>query len=290
MTDEFDLSAYVHRSGFRGELRPDLETLRGLVAAHVANIPFENLNPFLRLPVRLDIASLVQKMVLHRRGGYCFEHNTLFREALRHVGFDVESLIARVLWGRDDQEITAQSHMLLRVHCEGESYLVDVGFGRAVLSGALRLVRDEVQATPHEPYRLVESGGTWRMQAQLHGQWLTLYRFELQPRYDIDYVVANHYSSTFPESHFLHGLTIARTLPGRRLSLRSRDFGIHPTGGVSIRRTLTTTAEIRSVLEQEFGLALPDHPELEARLDALPMPETQPDEVGVLSPVPAGRG
>ncbi|TBR38923.1 MULTISPECIES: arylamine N-acetyltransferase family protein [Dyella] len=268
-----DLQAYARRTGITTPLRPDLATLRSLAIAHVANIPFENLNPFLRVPVQLDLPAIEQKLVVDHRGGYCFEQNFLFREVLREVGFDVHGLIARVLWGRDEDAITAQTHMLLRVELPEGSYLVDVGYGSMALSGALALIPEEPQLTAHEPYRLIERDGEWRMQALVRDQWSTLYRFDLQPRYDIDYVLANHYTSTFPESHFLHTLIVTRTVPGRRHVLRNRDLGEHITGSETRRRTLQSVQELRDALESVFGIRLPQHPELDARLDALPYPE-----------------
>ena len=271
MTFAIDLPAYLRRIGYTQAVRPDAATLRGLAAAHVASIPFENLDPFLGVPVVLELPRLERKLVQHGRGGYCFEQNLLFREVLRAIGYPVTGLIARVLWQRDESEVTAQSHMLLRVEIEGESWLADVGFGGMVLSGALRLAPDVEQPSAHEPYRLLEDNGQWRMQALVRGQWATLYRFDLQPREDIDYVVANHYTSTFPQSHFLHQLTIARSVPGRRLNLRSRDFTVHHLGGESVRRTLGTAEEILDVLEREFLIQVPRLTHMLARFDALPV-------------------
>jgi N-hydroxyarylamine O-acetyltransferase len=272
MTYRIDLPAYLRRIGYTGDVKPDAATLRALAAAHVASIPFENLDPFLGVPVVLELPRLERKLVAFGRGGYCFEHNFLFREVLRTIGYPVAGLIARVLWQRDESEITAQSHMLLRVEIEGESWLADVGFGGMVLSGALRLLPDVEQPSAHEPYRLLQDGESWRMQALVRGQWSTLYRFDLQPREDIDYVVANHYTSTFPQSHFLHQLVAARSAPGRRLSLRNRDFTVHHLGGESVRRTLESAEEIQQVLRQEFLIEVPRLTHVLARFDALPMP------------------
>jgi N-hydroxyarylamine O-acetyltransferase len=272
MTHAIDLPAYLRRIGYIGEPKPDVATLRALAAAHVATIPFENLDPFLGVPVVLELPRLERKLVASGRGGYCFEQNFVFREVLRAIGYQVEGLIARVLWQRDENELTAQSHMLLRVTIDGESWLADVGFGGMVLSGALRLVPELEQPSAHEPYRLLEQDGQWRMQALVRGQWSTLYRFDLQPRHDVDYVVANHYTSTFPQSHFLHGLTIARSAPGRRLNLRNREFAVHVMGGESTRRTLGSAEEILEVLEREFLIQVPALAHVRGKLDALPMP------------------
>ena len=272
MSYAIDLPAYLRRIGFQGEAKPDAATLRALAVAHVAAIPFENLDPFLGIPVVLERRRLERKLVEFGRGGYCFEQNFVFREVLRAIGYAVQGLIARVLWQRDDDDVTAQSHMLLRIEIDGESWLADVGFGGMVLPGALRLVPLVEQTSTHEPYRLLEQGGIWRMQALVRGVWQTLYRFDLQAKDDVDYVVANHYTSTFPESHFLHGLNVARTEAGRRLTLRGRDFAVHTLGGETVRRTLTDTDEILEVLEREFLLRVPQVTHLRARIDAMPLP------------------
>ncbi|RUL78234.1 arylamine N-acetyltransferase family protein [Dyella choica] len=271
MSHRFDLDAYLQRIGHAGPVRADLSTLRAIIAEHTASIPFENLDPFLRLPVSLDLAWIERKLVRNGRGGYCFEQNSLLRAALTAIGFQVEGLIARVLWGRDPDSLPAQTHMLLRVELEGESWLADVGFGGQTPSGVLLLRADIEQSTPHEPFRLTHAGGDWRSQSLVRGEWLTLYRFDLQPRFPVDYEVANHYSSTYPASHFRHTLRAARLAPKQRMNLSGRQFTLHSLDGESVKRTLGSAAEICEVLQEVFGIRLPEHAQLMQRLDALPM-------------------
>jgi len=273
MSHVIDLNAYLRRLRYDGPLGADLATLRAITTAHVNAIPFENLNPLLRLPVSLELADIERKLVHEHRGGYCFEQNGLLLAALRALGYDASGLIARVLWMKPEDAVVAQTHMLLRVELSGESWLVDVGFGSMALSGALRLQPDIAQPTGNEPFRLLEQQGDWRMQAQVKDEWRTLYRFDLQPRPAIDYVVANHYTSTYPESHFLHSLIMARTLADRRLGLRNREFVVHHTGGESVRRVLAGVDEIKQVMRDEFGIRLPVHPDLDRRLAELPAAE-----------------
>jgi N-hydroxyarylamine O-acetyltransferase len=273
MSHRIDLDAYLQRIDFVDEPRPDVATLRTLATAHIAAIPFENLDPLLGTPVSLDLAAVEHKLVNSHRGGYCFEQNGLFLAVLRVIGFDVTGLIARVLWNKPEDAEVAQTHMLLRVEVEGESWLADVGFGSMALGGALRLVADEAQPTSMEPFRLVTDGVHWRTQALVRDEWRTLYRFCMQPAEPVDYVVANHFTSTYPQSHFLHTLIVARTLADRRIGLRNREFVVHAPGYESVRRTLQDTGAIRRVLEAQFGIHLPASPLLDAKLDALPMPE-----------------
>lgn len=270
MPGAIDLDAYLHRLGWGSAVAADLATLRGLAVAHVATIPFANLNPLFGLPVALDLDTLQRKLVHDGRGGYCFEQNLLFEAMLRSIGFDVTGLIARVLWGHPEDTITPQSHMLLRVEVEGESWLADVGFGGHVLTGALRLQSDTEQATGHEPFRLLRHEDEWRMQSLAHGQWRTLYRFDLRPTPMVDYVVANHYVSTHPASRFVSNLLLGRTTADRRLSLLNREFTVRRTGQESEHRQLRDIAELRHVVEHEFHLPIPAGADVDRRLASLP--------------------
>jgi len=270
MHDSIDLDAYLRRIGWRGGVAVDLASLRGLATAHVAAIAFENLTPLLGLPVPLDTPALERKLVHDGRGGYCFEQNLLFAAVLRTIGFEVSGLIARVLWQHPEDAVTAQTHMLLRVELDGASWLADVGFGNQVLTGALRLQADVEQPTGHEPFRLVERDGEWRMQSCVRGQWFTLYRFDLRRCEMVDYVVANHYVSTHAASRFPRNLIAARTTADRRLSLLNHEFTVRRLGQEPERHTLDGVAAIRHVLEHEFLLRLPPGEALDRRLGQLP--------------------
>lgn len=266
-----DLDAYLRRIGVSAPLQPNLATLQGIVRAHTSVIAFENLDPFLGAPVALELESVQRKLVRDGRGGYCFEQNLLLGEALRTIGFAVTNLAARVLWGQPDDAITARSHMLLRVDVDGNAWLADGGFGGTTPTAPLRLTPDIEQATPHEAFRLEHRAeADWRMQVRLDNEWKTLYRFDLQPQYPVDYLAGNYWLSTRADSHFVANLIAARAAPRRRLALRNREFTVHATDGETTRRTLRTAGEIRAVLQDEFLIRMPRHPALDGKLDSLP--------------------
>jgi N-hydroxyarylamine O-acetyltransferase len=267
--ESIDLHAYLERLGLRQPVAPDLQTLRAIITAHVARIPFENLDPFLGISPALDITSVQNKLVRDHRGGYCFEQNRLLSDGLRAIGFQATDLAARVLWGQPEDAITARTHMLLRVETEGKSWLADVGFGGNTPTGPLQLVPDVEQATPHEPFRLIRRDhNDWRLQLFAADAWQTLYRFDLQPQFPADYRIGNYWTSTNPDSHFVTGLTAARAPAGRRLTLRNRQFAEY-VGGATTRRTLATAAEIRAVLQDEFLIRLPEDPKFDGGLERL---------------------
>lgn len=264
-----DLDAYCARIGYAGGRSPTLETLRAVHIRHPEAIPFENLDPLLRRPVRLDIASLEHKLVRSGRGGYCYEHNLLFREVLVAFGFEVTGLAARVLWIAPEDALTPRTHMLLLLTLDGERYLADVGFGSMTLTAPLRFELETVQSTPHGPFRLIRTGDDFKLQAQLGEAWKTLYRFDLQPQIQLDYEVANWYVSTHPDSRFRTGLIAARIFEDRRYVLRNNDLGVHQPNGATERRTITSAAELRTTLESTFRITLPEGPELAAALQRI---------------------
>lgn len=269
MTAAIDLDAYFRRIGYAGERTPTLDTLRSIQACHTEAIAFENLNPLMGWPVRLDIESLQQKMVQDGRGGYCFEHNLLLKHALDALCFRVTGLAARVLWNAPEGTVSARSHMLLRVDLDGRPYIVDAGFGGVTLTGPLRLEANIEQATPHEPFRLVKAHDEFIEQVKIRGDWVSLYRFGLSEHLLPDYEMANWYLSTHPTSRFVAGLLAARAAPNRRYALLNNQMTVHHLNGGTERRILTSVAEMRETLESAFRVVLPETPELDAALSRL---------------------
>ena len=201
--------AYLVRIGYSGPREPSLATLRALVAAHTAAIPFENIDVFLRRGVRIDVPSVQRKLVAEKRGGYCFEQSTLFEAALAALGFAPIPLIARVVRGVPEGITTPRSHKnLLLLKLTEVPFLADVGFGNLSPTAPIALRSDEEQPTSHG-YRLVRAGPEFVMQAGLAGRWESMYRFALEPAPHIDYEVGNWFTSTYPGSPFYGNLIVA---------------------------------------------------------------------------------
>src|SRR6266446_1307347 len=152
-----DLDAYFERIGWGGEVRPTFEALAGMLRAHMSGIPFENLDVLLRRPVRLDLDGLQEKLVRGRRGGYCFEHATLFAAALEQLGFHPVRHAARVVL-LAPRTASPRTHMFLSVPLAEGTFVVDPGFGAQAPSVPLML---EDRATSHserETHWLVRDG------------------------------------------------------------------------------------------------------------------------------------
>jgi N-hydroxyarylamine O-acetyltransferase len=250
----FDLDAYVERIGYRGGLVPTPAVLEELHFAHATHIPFENLDIHLGRPIRLDLASLQDKIVRGRRGGYCFEQNALLAAALERIGFSVTSLLGRVRFGAS--RVLPRTHMVLNVEATGRPWLADCGFGTGGLLRPLALQAGPSSRQGAWDFRLAQEPGLWVLQS-LRGQtWHDLYAFTLEPQYPADFEMANHYTSSHPQSRFVQTLTVQRSTPEVRYTLRGRDFTVECDGREQTR-TITDDEELLRLLADSFGLVFP---------------------------------
>ncbi|MFI5976972.1 arylamine N-acetyltransferase [Streptomyces sp. NPDC051452] len=263
-----DLDAYLRRIGWEGDARADLATLRGVHLAHALALPFENLDSLAGRAPSLDPADLVAKLVHGRRGGYCYEHNILLWRALEALGFRVSALAGRVVLGAGSPESRPRTHAMLRVEVPGEPlpYLADVGFGAvgsllAPVPLALG-VESEGGGRRHRFAVLAHEGPLelWALQAydRVSGDWVSQYAFTSEPFTAADFEVFNWHVGTNPRSPFTRRAYLKRTTAAHHLSL---DGGVltetRADGAVSVRE-LSDEAEARRVVEEEFGIEVPE--------------------------------
>jgi len=255
MTHMIDLDAYLARLGLTGRFEVTCETLQTLHRAHVGAIPFENLDVRLRRPIRLDLQSLQDKLVHRRRGGYCFEQNTLFAAALETLGFEVTALEARVR-PPGATRVLPRTHMTLSVRIGRRAFLADVGFG-----GSGPLIPVPLDGTVIE-----QSGGAYAVRKaergvlvlcqRWRGEWRDLYAFTQAPALQVDFEVANHFTSTYPSSPFVNTLTVQRSEPAGRYILRDRTYTTQAGEQETVRQMQDD--EIPALLRDGFGLDVTD--------------------------------
>ncbi|MEV0323196.1 arylamine N-acetyltransferase [Streptomyces sp. NPDC050658] len=254
--EELDIAAYLTRTGHQGPVKPDLETLRALHRAHVASIPFENLEMMLGRPVPLDLAALQEKLVRQRRGGYCYEQNLLFAAVLERIGFAVTGLGARVRAGASTRR--AVTHMLLKVEADGREWHCDVGFGAEGLLDPIPLETGVDVRQGEWRFGIVEEpGGARVLRTEHSGDWFDLYEYTLEERITADYVLMNHYTSTHPRSSFIRRPVIQRAAPEARRTLVGDHLTVTRPDGTVDERDVSVD-QLRDVLAREFGVELSD--------------------------------
>jgi N-hydroxyarylamine O-acetyltransferase len=249
----FDLDAYLKRIEWSGSVGPDPATLVALHRAHVAAIPFENLAIQMGRPVSLDPAALQEKIVRQRRGGYCFEQNTIFAMALRAFGFEVETCEARVRQ-RAAGAVLPRTHMVLRLTVDGRRWLADVGFGADGLIEPVAFDADPVRQLGVE-YGVAAEGPLAVLQSRAGDVWDDLYAVLPDPVHEIDFEVGNWFTSTHPRSAFVLNLTAQRITGGARHVLRNLAYSIVGEGRQQTRQI--GRDELVPLLRETFGLDVP---------------------------------
>jgi N-hydroxyarylamine O-acetyltransferase len=216
-----DPRLYLARIGYYGPIKPDAQTLRGLHAAHMQSVPFENLEIGLKHPIHLAEEALWNKITIQKRGGFCYELNGLFAWLLRQLDFDVAYLNARV-YNRQGQLGIDFDHLALLVQIPGQSgrWLADVGFGDS-FNEPLDFEEREEQIQGLRAYRLEQlPNGFVTWQKNYDGTWQRQYFFDIAPhKFPQEYESACLYHQTSPKSSFTGGSIISRATPDGRVSL-----------------------------------------------------------------------
>ncbi|MCW3029045.1 MAG: putative acetyltransferase [Solirubrobacterales bacterium] len=248
----FDLDAYLARIGLSG--RPSLAEMH---RAHTTSIPFENLDPRRGRPVSLTLEDLQEKLVVQRRGGYCFEHNLLFKGALEALGAEVDPLLARVRLGAEPGVTRPRSHLLLGVAIDGRRWHADVGFGMGTPLEPLPFGAGEEHHQSGWRYRVVADGAELVLQTADRDDWVDMYGFLPEPVPMVDVETSNWFTATHPRSPFVSGLSVgAQAADGTRAWL-SDWSGLALEVRTPTDRSLTPVAleDVPQLLADRFGLA-----------------------------------
>jgi N-hydroxyarylamine O-acetyltransferase len=261
----FSLDGYLARIGWNGPRAATFTTLAGVLRAHMTRIPFENLDVLLGRAIRIDPDSVYAKLVESGRGGYCFEHGTLLQSALVHLGFQPVAHTARVVLLRPRRE-AAQTHMFLSVRFDDETFVLDPGFGgHAPLVPVPRAAADVREG--RDAHRMVHHDDDWVLEAHINGAWTPLWSSTFEPAEPVDFVMGNHFVSTFPTSPFVTTLMMRAITTTARVSVANRALIRHREGHDE-RHVIDDRAALRGILKEDFGFDLPEVERL--RVPAVP--------------------
>ncbi len=257
------LDEYLERVGYGGGTEPSRDTLAALLRAHMAAIPFENLDVLLRRQVRLDLGAVQDKLVRAHRGGYCFEQATLFAAVLERLGFQPVRHTARVVLVSPRTE-SPRTHMFLTVPLGGQTFVVDPGFGALAPDFPVMLGGVDVGVPTH---RVVRDGKYWLLQARPGDKTIDCWVSTLDQDNLVDFEVGNHFTATHPTSPFVNRIMMRALTADGRVSLLNRDLTIRH--GDEVHSTqLADRAELRALLVEYFGFDLPEVEQL--RVPSIP--------------------
>ncbi|MGA9574019.1 MAG: arylamine N-acetyltransferase [Lysobacterales bacterium] len=231
--------------------QPDLAFLTDLTSRHVANFSFSSVGPLLGNDLPLDIESLYQRIVVRRRGGYCFEQNGLLQAVLEELGFNVTLYLGRVIYNQDNHP--GLTHRITLVETGGKQYVADVGFGPMGPRCPVSL-SGEISQESFRVFRIAQGRpGEFHMQTLKDGAFYSLYRFELARYGQSDCEVGHFYSHKHPGATFVNHLVVSSILADEVRSLRNHEFWLITASGEQ-RHALEDGAHLREVLDTRFGV------------------------------------
>ena len=236
-TDDLDLAGYLKRVGAAARV-PGREALAELHEAHVRTFTFDNIDVLLRQHPGVSLDAVQDKFVRRGRGGYCFEHSTIFAAALERLGYQVRRHLGRV-GDPDAGTQQGRTHMVVEVVLDGLRLLCDPGFGMSLLRPIPMADDAQDDYLPGWRYRLrrTEAGG-WALHRMRENGWEiahTTDELEVKP---VDVVMGHHFTSTYPGSHFRTGLILAKHSGGRHVTVTHDSLTIRTPGQPTEHRPL----------------------------------------------------
>ncbi len=257
MAAPLDLDAYLERIGWTGAVpAPTLESLRRLLFAHMARIPFENLDVLLGRPVRLDLEGLTAKLVHARRGGYCFEHATLLACALEGFGFSPVRHSARVTLFVP-RTAQARNHMFLTVPLPEGTFVADPEFGTLAPPFPVPLVDAASDPPDGATHWMARDGSYWILRVWQEDRIVDAWASTLEADNAADFEMANHYTATHPASPFRNRILLRALVDGGRVTVMNRDVTL-TRGASRVSSVLADRAALRALLAAHFGFDLPE--------------------------------
>lgn len=263
---KWNLDLYLERIGMKRPEKLDKAYLDQLVINHLIHVPFEALDLFLnRAEISQDLDELFEKVVLKKRGGYCFELNKLFQFLLKDLGYDTYPCFCRVQRGEEaSRGITHRGNI---VNLDGRRFFCDVGFGNAMSRGAVELVMDVRQQVGTDIYWFKPYNQYWfdlfRQPQDLVNEDGSITKGEPKRELRVciaeaeeqDYEVFNAITSS-PNSVFSQKFMVGRLTEDGALAINEDRIFSRIKGNQKIHRQLKGEAEVQQVLKDEFGIVL----------------------------------
>ena len=253
--DNFTLKKYFERTNYNSEINAHISTVSEIMRCQLFSVPFENLDVQAGKIVSLVPEEIVEKILVHNRGGYCYEVNGLFAMALAELGVPYIFVAARPMIYPVRRPKT---HMAIVAEVDGEKWLIDLGFGSNSIRKPMRLdVTDvEVQQDADRFMLSKTDESKYRLKAFVEGEWVNQYEFDLYPQEWIDFVPANHLNSTHPDTIFVKKLIVVLQNPTGKVVLMG-DTLKTVSNGITTKEFVSP--ENRSaILSTHFGLVAPE--------------------------------
>jgi N-hydroxyarylamine O-acetyltransferase len=236
------------------------DSLATILEKTAQTIPFENLCIIDGKTNEITKSNLVNKILVRKEGGICYELNSLFYFYLLANGFD--AFLARgVVFNQAKQEYQdlGRTHVTILVNHEGRTYLIDTGFGGNLPLRPVPLTGESVTSNNGE-FRVRKLGtkyGDYVLEMKLKHkdtEWKIGYAFDTRNRiYDvtefneIQSIIAEH-----PESPFNKGPLLTRLTSNGNITLTKSTWTEWKDGMVT--KEIIEAEKYKELAIQHFGI------------------------------------
>jgi len=245
---------FLNRIGLSGRnVEQTVEFLAAVQEACVLTIPYENLDILAGKPVSLEKEAIFHKIVVCRRGGYCFELNALLHHMLEEMGFQVRSCFARFL--RGESQIPFRRHRIVVVNLGGQAYMLDIGVGQVAPRLPLKLTEGEIQTQNGETYRFVRDPELgWILEDLRKDQWNRYISFTTERQYEADFEPASFWCQQHPDSPFNKGNMLAIKTTSGRKTVDNRTYKVFEGENLALIEENVSESRLEEIFRLEFGL------------------------------------
>jgi N-hydroxyarylamine O-acetyltransferase len=247
------LDNYLERIDFKTPVAVSPECLFQLQKQHLLNVPFENLDIHLHRPILLDVNEYYKKIVLHHRGGFCYELNGLFNELLKKIGFETALVSCRPYNSLTQMFNQEFDHLAMVVTIGKSKWLVDVGFGEFSLL-PIAIEKDIEQYDERNAYRIIELEDGHLVQRKTKTEsWINEYVFSEKPRQLSEFAVMCKYHQSSPQSHFTQNRVCSKLTPEGRITLSDKKLKLTQNEQIT-EIEVRDDGEFRKYLKIYFGI------------------------------------
>lgn len=239
------------------DMTANSQTLKKLHYHHLLAIPFENLDIHLGNPISLELKNVYQKIIIHQRGGFCYELNYLFYALLNSLGYHCQMLSAKVYNKKQNDYGVNFDHMALMVVMDDLRYLLDVGFGDLSLL-PLNIDDTSLQFDGSNHFCIQPFGNDYQLNQIDNQDIIVKYLFSTKSHHIDEFLPMCHYHQSSPNSFFTQKRVVSKACLDGRITLLDNTLKITSHHKTS-QQKLSNEREYNQALWDYFGIQLVDN-------------------------------
>ena len=242
--------SYFKHIGLKKTDTLSFNSLKNIHKHHLLTIPFENLDIIYNIPLSMKPSHIIKKIINGKRGGICFETNSLLYSVLQDLGFDV-SIISAKFWNDEKQRWNPDfSHLAILVKIEEKRYLADVGVGGGFLEPLL-LKNGFEYSDMNGSYRMIEQNDSKFTLQKFDKSWKDFLLLSTKPKELHEFEEQFMYYQTSNETMFTKNKFVNLMTTDGRITLSDNQLKVTKNHAITIT-TIENSEEWQTLYNDIF--------------------------------------